>query len=62
MPPFFANAGRRCFLKFSTWRRWRAIQQVHLVVVQRPGYSLYPPNLVGIPQFNQQVAEVSQRN
>ena len=59
--PILLTLGVDAFLNFQTWHRWQAIlAQVHLVVVQRPGYSL-PPAGWYTPHLTQQVATVSQQ-
>ena len=41
--PLLFTLGFDAFLKFQDWHRWNEIlAQTHLVVVQRPGYSLPP--------------------
>lgn len=52
--PIFLVLGFDAFLNFQSWYCWEGIlQQAHLVVVQRPGYSL-PPTGWYAPYLTQQ--------
>ncbi len=57
--PIFLTLGVDAFLNFTTWHRWQAIlQQTHLVVVQRPRYSL-PPADWYTPYLTQRKADLT---